>query len=81
MTSAKLLKAIHDLTKMKGRRAIKIHEIMDYAQTLEKIDRDEICMLMHSLERKAYINLIHAQDVGILGVTITPLGETKRKSG
>ena len=81
MTSNKLLEAIHDLTKKKRRRAIKIHEIVDYAQTLEKTDKDEIWMLIRSLEKKAYIKLIHAQNAGILGVSITPLGETMVKSG
>ena len=77
MTGSALLEVIQEVAKKKRRRAVKIWDVMEAAQKQELVTREEIWMLLRSLEKKAYVDIIKAHDAGVIGVSITPLGQAQ----
>ena len=77
MTIITLLNIISRLSREKHLRIIKVWDVIERIQAIEDIEKEEIWMLLRKLEKNAFIDVIRAQNAGIIAVSTTPLGELK----
>ena len=77
MTIITLLNIISRLSREKHIRIIKVWDVIERIQAIEDIEKEEIWMLLRKLEKNAFIDVIRAQNAGIIAVSTTPLCELK----
>ena len=74
MTTRQLLGIIDELAQQKRLKAIKVWDVIEYAQNVEDVEKEEVWMLIRTLERRGCIDLIVAEQAGIVAVSLTPIG-------
>jgi len=77
MTTAKLLTIIVQLAQQKRLKAIKVWDVIEYAQQTEGVEKEEIWMLIRTLERRGCVDLVVAEQAGIVAVSLTPVGQAQ----